>query len=622
VYPPRPRPWPVFEPDFREDAPWKARFRLPRVSVQFAPGNPEHALVVSNRTGVYELYTFDLSSETLRQATNRATGTYYGSISNDGRHIYYMNDREGNETGHIVRTPFGGDGVQDMTPDLPEYTLVDPTTDGAGSRMGLTVPGPDGFDSFIVGIAGGIPGKPRRISRTAKTSFGPFFSHDGMVAAVVSAERFGGLDYTISSFNSETGAFLHELSDDSSRVEPAEFSPVSGDARLLAMSNRSGAMRPLVWDPLTGARDDLDVQNIEGDAVGVGWSRDATKALLCQTDRATTRLWVYDFATSRAMRVDHPEGSVSAACFRTDNMLLMSWQDSSHPTQILEVDLRNPSTPERTYLAPKDVPKSAPWRSVSFRSSDGQEVQAWLATPGGDGPFPTVLETHGGPTGAQFDIFSPRCQVWLDHGFAFMSVNYRGSTTFGKKFEKMINGDIGHWEVEDMVAARTWLVENRVAHPGEVFLTGWSYGGYLTLHAMGRRPELWAGGMGGVVVADWVTEYEDEPEAMKGYDVALHGGTPAEKKEEYERASPINFIENLVAPLLIIQGKNDVRDPPRQVELYEAKAKALGKAVQVVWFDTGHAGSGIDVKLAIRHHETMLRWMQQVGMKHAPAGPD
>jgi len=162
------------------------------------------------------------------------------------------------------------------------------------------------------------------------------------------------------------------------------------------------------------------------------------------------------------------------------------------------------------------------------------------------------------------------------------------------------------------VAGRQWLVKNGIALPDQIFLTGWSYGGYLTLQAMGVRPDLWAGGMGGVVVADWVSEYDDEPEAMRGYDVALHGGTPAEKRQEYEKASPINYIEQLAAPLLIIQGRNDVRDPPRQVELYEAKAKALRKDVTVVWFDTGHAGSGVDVELAITHHETMLKWMHKV----------
>lgn len=124
--------------------------------------------------------------------------------------------------------------------------------------------------------------------------------------------------------------------------------------------------------------------------------------------------------------------------------------------------------------------------------------------------------------------------------------------------------------------------------------------------------------MGGVVVADRVTEFEDEPEAMRGYDVALHGGTPTEKPETYARASPINYLGRLDAPLLIIQGKNDVRDPPRQVELYEAKAKSLGKDVKVVWFDTGHAGSGVDVELSITHHETMLRWIYEVLASKSP----
>jgi dipeptidyl aminopeptidase/acylaminoacyl peptidase len=99
---------------------------------------------------------------------------------------------------------------------------------------------------------------------------------------------------------------------------------------------------------------------------------------------------------------------------------------------------------------------------------------------------------------------------------------------------------------------------------------------------------------------------------MKGYDVSLHGGTPTEKPEEYNRASPLNYVERLAAPLLIIQGKNDVRDPPRQVELYEAKAKSLEKDVKVVWFETGHAGSSVDMGLAISHQETMLRWMYDV----------
>src|SRR6266571_5985087 len=97
---------------------------------------------------------------------------------------------------------------------------------------------------------------------------------------------------------------------------------------------------------------------------------------------------------------------------------------------------------------------------------------------------------------------------------------------------------------------------------------------------MGLYPELWAGGMGGVVVADWVSQYEDEPEAMRGYDMALIGGTLEEKRGAYVKSSPLTYVEKLKAPLLIIQWRNDVQDPRRQVELYEATAKKLGKLCQ------------------------------------------
>lgn len=603
----------IGEPLLQEDAPWKKRFRVPRIYVEIARRNPAHILVTSNESGMYELYAYDLPSNTLRRATRRPSGTMYGTISPDGRHIYYMDDKKGNETGHIVRVPFGGNrGAQDMTPTLPEYTLVGPYVDGTSSHLGITVPGPDGFDSYVVDMAGDSTGEPRMINRSSKDSSGPVFSHDGRVAVVVSTERFGGLDSTLIAFDSGSGRKLSELADESSRVEPSDFSPIAGDQRVLAMSNVSGVMRPLVWDAVKGTRKDLDVGSLEGDVVGMGWSPDARRVLLCQTNKATTSLWVHDLETSKLTKVSHPEGTVATACFQTADAVLLAWQDSTSPTQLLAIDLSDPSAAPRRYLEPKDVPMSRRWQSETCRSSDGQEIQFWLATPGGEGPFPLILETHGGPTGAQFNAFAPRGQMWLDHGFAYSSVNFRGSTTFGKAFEKKINGDLGHWEVEDMVAARQWLVRAGITRPDEVFLTGWSYGGYLTLQAMSLYPELWAGGMGGVVVADWVTEYYDEPDAMRGYDVALNGGTPAEKPEAYARASPINYLERLAAPLLIIQGKNDVRDPPRQVELYEAKAKSLGKEVKVVWFDTGHAGSGMDVELAIAHHETMLRWIYGV----------
>ena len=342
------------------------RFRIPRIIVHLAPGNPDHALVVSNESGTYELYAYDLPSDSLRQATRRPSGTVYGMISPDGRHIYYMDDKKGNETGHIVRIPFdGGHPGQDMTPSLPPYTLVEPYIDGTSSHLGITLPGHDGFDSYVVDIVGDSTGEPRMLNRSKKASFGPIFSHDGQVAVVISAERFGGLDYTLIGFDAQNGKKLLELADEASRIEPSDFSPIAGDQRLLAMSNRSGVMRPLIWDAVNGTRRDLEIGALEGDVVGFGWSPDARRALLCQTDRATTQLWVYDIESAKLTKVMHPEGMVATACFQTTDRVILSWQNSTSPTQLLALDLHSPSAPPMRYLTPTDVPESQEWRSGS-----------------------------------------------------------------------------------------------------------------------------------------------------------------------------------------------------------------------------------------------------------------
>jgi dipeptidyl aminopeptidase/acylaminoacyl peptidase len=192
------------------------------------------------------------------------------------------------------------------------------------------------------------------------------------------------------------------------------------------------------------------------------------------------RSQLYTLASGAVTRLQHPSGAFDSAVFGQYGEIVAQWQDATHAAQVISLDSHT-GHQTRILLPAAEMPPSRPWLSVTFPSSDGQQIQGWLAVPEGTGPFPCVLATHGGPTAAQLECFSPGSQAWLDHGFAFLTINYRGSTTFGHAFERQIWGDIGHWEVEDMVAARRWLVVAGIAHPDRILLTGWSYGGYLTL---------------------------------------------------------------------------------------------------------------------------------------------
>ncbi len=169
---------------------------------------------------------------------------------------------------------------------------------------------------------------------------------------------------------------------------------------------------------------------------------------------------------------------------------------------------------------------------------------------------------------------------------------------------------MGHWEVEDIAAARNWLVEQGIADPEQILLTGWSFGGYLTLMGLGKRPDLWAGGMAGIAIADWAIQYEDTADTLKAIQVAILGGTPEEKPEVYAKSSPITYADQVAAPVLVIQGRNDTRCPARPMEMYEQKMRSLGNDIEVVWFESGHGSLVVDQE--IEHQELMLRFASRV----------
>jgi dipeptidyl aminopeptidase/acylaminoacyl peptidase len=113
-----------------------------------------------------------------------------------------------------------------------------------------------------------------------------------------------------------------------------------------------------------------------------------------------------------------------------------------------------------------------------------------------------------------------------------------------------------------------------------------------------------------VAPADFTNEFAQGTDWSRGYLTVMLGGTPTEKPEQYKASSPITYAERVTAPLLVIQGRNDLRSPPRQMELYAAKMQALGKPFEIDWFDAGHAGA--DMERSISFQERLLGFAYRV----------
>lgn len=575
---------------------WKERFFVPMViSAQVARGNPARGLAVTTAAGGQgQLYAWATNSGALHPLTDEARGMWQGWIDPLGRHVYHHRDVDGTELGHLVCVPFAGGAVKDTTPDLPPYTLRGVGFSGDGRWLALNPVSPAGFQLVMVPLAAnGTLGLARTVFTSEKEAWYALLNHDGSRAAMISTARAGGQRrYSTIVIDTGTGATIAELWDGpEASVEAVGFSPLPGDPRLLATTTRSGFTRPLLWNPATGERTDFDLPELGSEVMALDWSPDGRDLLLCQIDRATQQLYRLEVATGKLERIAHASGSYynpfgGGSFFGPDGAIYALWENSVHPPDLVE--LAADGSVAHALLSAGKAPPGQAWRSITFASSDGTPVQAWLATPPGDGPFPTIVEMHGGPHFAVTDTFNPIAQAWLDHGFAFCSINFRGSTTFGRAFKEQIWGDVGHWEVEDVVAGRAWLVAQGIADPGKVLLFGASYGGFLTLLLLGKTPGLWAGGMAVAAIADEALGFADTNDALKAAIAGWYGGTPDEVPERYHRSSPMTYAEHVQAPVIIFQGHNDTRTPPRQMEVYVERMRSLGKPIEIEWYDAGH----------------------------------
>ncbi|MFH8592889.1 S9 family peptidase [Streptomyces rimosus] len=569
---------------------WEKRFRAPRVSLpEWAEDAPDRSLFVSNATGTFELYAWDRATGEQRQVTDRPNGTTDGTLTPDGEWIWWFSDTDGDEFGVWMRQPFGGGADEPAAPGLePSY----PAGLALG-RDGTAVIGrstdEDGTTIHVV-----RPGQPPvEIYRHRESAGVGALSHDGSLIAIEHTEHGDAMHSAIRVVRPD-GSTVAELDDTKGGTEELGlsvmgFAPVDGDSRLLVGHQRRGRWEPMIWDPLSGEESALAI-DLPGD-VGADWYPDGAALLVEHEFRARAELWRYEPLTRTLTRVETPTGTISGATARPDGAVEFLWSSAAQPPEVRSTTGAVVLDPPGA-KAPGSVPVTDAWVE-----GPGGTVHALVQRPEGDGPFPTVFEVHGGPTWHDSDAFASGPAAWVDHGFAVVRVNYRGSTGYGREWTDALKHRVGLIELEDIAAVREWAVSSGLADPQRLVLSGGSWGGYLTLLGLGTQPEAWALGLAAVPVADYVTAYHDEMEALKAMDRTLLGGTPEEVPERFEASSPLTYVDAVRAPVYISAGVNDPRCPIRQVENYVDRLKARNHPHEVYRYDAGHGSLVVEERI-------------------------
>ncbi|MFD3543556.1 alpha/beta hydrolase family protein, partial [Streptomyces sp. NPDC058662] len=272
----------------------------------------------------------------------------------------------------------------------------------------------------------------------------------------------------------------------------------------------------------------------------------------------------------------------------------MLWSDSAHPPVFTALGEEEPGFPAG------EVPPLAGRSRQVWVQGPGGPVHALLSVPAvGEGPYPTVFVLHGGPDDHDRDAFDPQVAAWTDEGFAVVRVNYRGSTGYGRAWTAALRERVGHTELEDVDAVRRWVIEQKVADPGRLVVSGSSWGGYLALLAVGTRPQDWALALAGAPVADCAAAHEGVMEDIKALDRALFGGSPAQVPERYRDASPSTYADRVRVPVFISAGVNDARCPIGQARAYAQRLRERGVVVEFHEHGAGHSMTGVEERVEV-----------------------
>jgi dipeptidyl aminopeptidase/acylaminoacyl peptidase len=313
---------------------------------------------------------------------------------------------------------------------------------------------------------------------------------------------------------------------------------------------------------------------------------------------ATSELTLTNRQTGETITMKNvPDGEVRNVRFNADETRATFIVNSStSPSNIYVADL---TSGEATVLTDALNPAIDPDMLVDstvarFESYDGLEVPGILYRPttaSAANPVPALVLVHGGPGGQTRRGYSAMIQHLVNHGYAVYGINNRGSSGYGKTFYHMDDKRHGDVDLKDVVASKDFLAEMDWIDGERIGIMGGSYGGYMVAAALAFEPEVFDVGVNIFGVTNWVRTLESIPPWWESFREALYDemGDPATDAERHRAISPLFHADNIVRPMLVVQGANDPRVLQVESDELVAAIRANDVPVEYVLFDDeGH----------------------------------
>ncbi len=563
----------------------------------------------------------------------RGIRSYFWAFTN--KHILYVQDQDGDENWHVYAVDLDTGKTKDLTPlpkvraEIQEVSWKKPEE----IVVGLNDRDEQFHDLYLMNIS---TGEKKLIQKNPEFA-GFVTDEDYRVRFATKMTEDGGSMLLKPDGKEGWEDFIKIGMEDTMTTSPAGFDE-SGDVMYLIDSRGrdTGALKTV---NLKDGEEKLVAENDLADIGGIMAhpTKNTIQGVSFTYDRTKWQFFDKDVEEDYSRLKKLADGDISIAS-RTldDRKWIVAFLMDDGPVRYYYYD-RDTKEPKFLFTNRKDL-EGQPLQKmhpVVIDSRDGMKLVSYLtlppgSDPDGDGrpnkPVPMVLNVHGGPWARDGWGFDPEHQLLANRGYAVLSVNYRGSTGFGKKFINSANKEWAAKMHDDLLDAVDWAVKEKIADPDKVAISGGSYGGYATLVGLTFTPEKFACGIDVVGPSSLVTLLNSIPPywapALEMFKSRVGDHTTEEGKAFLLERSPLTKVEQIKRPLLIGQGKNDPRVKVAEADqiVYAMQQKKI-PVTYVLFPDEGHGFARPENSLAF-NAVTEAFLAEQLGGRYEAIGDD
>lgn len=550
-------------------------------------------LVSSDATGVYNVYAQAVDGGAPAQLTKSTTSSNFAIsyFPRDDRYLFSV-DGGGNELTHIFVAEASG-ATKDLTPgDKLKAQFRGWSKDRKAFYIATNERDPKFFDLYRYATDGYA--RTRVFENKTGYELGRV-SPDGRWLALTKINNNADANVLIADLKAKKAApKLVTKHDGMVQNDAVGFTP---DGKKLIYTTDGAGEFAQAWsyDLKTGKR--AVEAKADWDVVALYYSETGKYRVTITNEDARSVLRVETQRGEAVAPKDLPPGNIIDVDFDRDETQMALYLSSSRtPADLYVVDLATGATKRLSNnLNPKVDPGHLVDASViRYKSFDGLEIPALLYKPldaGPDARVPAIVWVHGGPGGQSRIGYSELLQYVVNHGYAVLAVNNRGSSGYGKTFFHLDDKKHGDVDLKDCVFARNFLATLDWVDGGRIAIMGGSYGGFMTVAALAFEPDVFDAGIDIFGVTNWIRTLESIPPWWASMRDALYAemGDPATDKERLTAHSPLFHAKNIKKPLLVIQGVNDPRVLKVESDELVAAVKKNGVPVDYLVFDDeGH----------------------------------